>query len=205
MMIAIPGKVLSEAECKAESGSVIIRVGSDGYVEVVLDGLVVSMCGGADLHEGNPIWDEILKLSGALAERGGVMINGGGQSGSMVATTRAFPEHTLGVICPPMTGNPYGPKAVVEDRLTRVGVLTKIPVIIVFEGGVGTIEEWGRALREIKNSYADNTGAAAKVFLHNYWKKTFDAMWAARAIPKRIMDHVQFFVTADEVMRQLSP
>ncbi len=201
MLIAVPGKVLKQAECKARSGSFAVRAGSDGHVDVVLDGLVVAMCGGADLHEGNPIWDEILRLSGAIAERGGVIVNGGGE-GCMLVTARAFPEQTLGIICPPMTGNAYGPKAVVEDRLTRTGVLTKIPIVIVFEGGVGTIEEWGRALKEIKNSAADSA-PAPKVFLHNYWKKTFDAMWAARVIPKRIMDHVNFFVTAEEVMKLL--
>lgn len=203
MIITVAGKVINEAECTAHSGMVAIRAGDEGVVRVELDGLVVSMCGGADLHEGNPIWDEILKLSGAIAQRGGVIVNGGDGSGSMLASARAYPEHTLGVIVPTMTRNPYGPKAVVSDRLTRVGIITKIPVIIVFEGGVGTIEEWGRALKEIKNSYSDNTGNPPKVFLHNYWKKTFDAMWVARAIPKRIMDHVQFFVTAEEVMKAL--
>ncbi len=203
MTITLPGKVLREAECKARSGMVAIRAGADGLVRVELDGFVVSMCGGADLHEGNPIWEEILRLSAAVAERGGVIVNGGDQGGCMLATARAYPEQTLGVICPPMSGNPYGPKAVLEDRLTRVGIITKIPTVVIFEGGVGTIEEWGRALKEIKNSYSDNTGNPPKVFLHNYWRKTFDVLWTSRAIPKRIMDHVHFFVTAGEVMQAL--
>lgn len=202
--LLVPGKALRAAELSTAAARVALREGDAANVAAELDGLVVSMCGGADLHEGNPIWEEIIALSRMIVERGGIILNGGEDGGLMLATARAFPEATLGVLARVTVGNAYGPKAVVEDRLTRTGILTKMPVIIVFEGGAGTIEEWGRALKEIKNSFSDNK-AAPKVFLHNYWRKTFDALWVARALPKRIMDHVQFFVTADEVMRQLSP
>lgn len=120
-----------------------------------------------------------------------------------MATARAFPERTLGVLSRQTISNAYGPKVIVEDRLTTTGIITKMPIVIFFEGGAGTIEEWGRALKEIKNSYSDQTGNSPKVFLHNYWRKTFDILWVSRAIPKRIMDHVSFFVTADEVMKAL--
>ena len=202
MTILLPGKLLKGATIDCAAGHASVKEHDASLIAVELEGLVVAMCGGADLHEGNPVWDEITRLSGAVAERGGVMVNGGEDGGSMLATARAFPEHTLGILARVTTGNAYGPKATVEDRLTRTGIITKVPVVIAFEGGVGTIEEWGRALKEIKNSYSDQT-TAPKLFMHNYWKKTFDVLWSSRAIPKRIMDHVHFFVTADEVMKVL--
>jgi len=202
MTITIPGKLLQDVECKTAGAHVAVHDGAAGNIALDIDGLVVAFYGGADLHEGNPIWTEILALSKGIAGRGGIMVNGGGKGGAMLATAQAFPDHTVGILSPGIVGNPYGAKVSVESRLTRDDLLAKMPIMVVFEGGVGTIAEWARALKEIKVSQSEST-TPPRVFIHHYWRKTFDELWACRALPKRIMDHVQFFVTADEVMSAL--
>lgn len=198
--IIIPGVCTKEAQI--QTASALISVANSPHIgNVVLEcsGLVIALCGGASVPEGRSTWNEVTEMTRLISARGGIIVNDGEDSGIMLASAKQSPETTLGILTPHTKPNTYGVKTMVEHRMTRHAILAKLPAVVVFEGGVGTIGEWALALREIKDAFNDGRPLPI-VYLHEYWKEPFDALWSIRAIPKRVMDQVKFFAHAREVV-----
>jgi len=199
-VINIPGKCLKELVVQKTKASWSVRNAEiTGKVEVRWSGLVLSICGGAEVVEGRNTWNEVVEMTRIIAHQGGLVVNGGQDSGVMLASAKNFPENTIGLVVPQTKTSKLGNYAVVEDYSTRTTIATKHPNVVVFEGGVGTTEEWAMVLREIKESLAANVKPPT-LYLHEYWKPVFNSLWDIRSMPKRIMDQVKFFSHSKEVI-----
>ncbi|MFZ5391507.1 MAG: hypothetical protein ACOZAJ_04525, partial [Patescibacteria group bacterium] len=94
----VPGTVLKEASLKNGSALVSVMKGvTEGEVEVRTKGLVVSICGGGNLAQDDINCYKAQQLAVGVVARNGLIVNGGENSGLMLAVASVIKDGVLGV------------------------------------------------------------------------------------------------------------
>lgn len=199
----VPGTVIHEGRVENAHGLVAIMKGvTTGEVEVKTNGLVVAIVGGGNLPQGDPVCFEAQKLATGVATRGGVLVNGGENSGTMLAVTEVEPKITLGVVCPYHEPIHFGIKTVVNSYQTRKLILSVMPIVVVFQGQVGTLDDLIGCIGWIKSLQKQNT-EPPKLWVHKYWWDVLDLLNSKGAIHEHVWDKIHRFTEVDEVLATL--
>ncbi|MFA4818899.1 MAG: LOG family protein [Patescibacteria group bacterium] len=199
----VPGTVIREGGVENKSGLVSVRPGvATGEVEFETNGLVVSISGGGSLPQGHPICYEVEKLALGIASRGGVLVNGGENNGTMLAVTSVAREYTLGIHCPYHQEIPFGTMAVVNSYQTRKMLISIMPYVVVFPGQVGTMDELMTCIGWIKSLFKQN-GVPPQLFVHTYWWDVIDLLNKKGAIQDNVWQHIKQFNEVDEILKQI--
>ena len=199
----VPGAVIKPAEVKNGSSLISVMKGvTSGEVEVKAQGLVVAIAGGASVPQGHPSCYEAQKLATRVVSRGGVLVNGGENGGTMLAVNAAEPDTTLGVACPYHELIPYGAKAIVNSYQTQKNILSILPVVVVFPGQVGTLDLLINSVGWIKSLQHQNA-TPPELWLHTYWWDVLELLNNKGAIQSAVWQHIHKFNEVDEILNQL--
>lgn len=202
-MGTVPGTVIHEGQVQNGSSIVAIMKGvASGEAEIKTAGLVIAISGGGNLPQSDPICYEAQKLATGVAARGGVLVNGGENSGTMLAVTEVEPDITLGVVCPYHESIHFGAKAVVNSYQTRKTIISIMPIVVVFPGQVGTLDELIMAIGWIKSLSKQNT-ESPKLWVHKYWWDVLDLLHKKGAIQDNVWDRINRFSEVDEILNTL--
>jgi predicted Rossmann-fold nucleotide-binding protein len=199
-MGTVPGTVIHEGQVQNGSSIVSVMKGVvSGEVEIKTTGLVVAISGGGNLPQSDPICYEAQKLATGVAARGGVLVNGGENSGTMLAVTEVEQGITLGVVCPYHKSIHFGTKAIVNSYQTRKTIISIMPVVVVFPGQVGTLDELIMAIGWIK-SLSKQNAEPPKLWVHEYWWDVLDLLHNKGAIQDDVWDKIHCFNEVDEIL-----
>lgn len=199
----VPGTVIKEGQIKNTAAELSISQSvSQREVNIMAKGLVVATCGGFSYPQAHPICFEAQKLALEVVAKGGVLINGGEQGGTMLSITAAEQDYTMHISCPYTDTIPYGNKVLVNSYTTRRAILTILPIVVVFPGKVGTLDELTSCLGWIK-SLPKQHAIPPKLFIHNYWWDVMDLLNHKQAIQENVWDKINFFEKSEEIVSQL--
>ncbi|MBI5733545.1 MAG: LOG family protein [Candidatus Kerfeldbacteria bacterium] len=199
----VPGTVIHEGGVENKAGLVFVKEGvAKGEVEFKTDGLVVSISGGSTLPQGHPVCYEAEKLALGIVNKGGVLVNGGENSGTMLAVTSVAQDYTLGIHCPYHEAIPFGAKTVVNSYQTRKMLISIMPIVAVFPGQVGTLDELMTCIGWIKSLFKQN-GVPPRLFVHTYWWDVIELIYKKGAIQPNVWEHIKQFNEVDEIIKSL--
>lgn len=199
----LPGTVLKEGEVRNGSNIVAVVKGvTSGEIQVRAEGLVVATCGGDNLSQGDRLCLGAEKLAMGVSEIGGVLINGGEDSGIPLAITNVAQNITLHVVCPYYNAVRFGTKAVVNSYRTRKDVLTVMPVVVVFPGKVGALDELVSCLGWIK-SLSQQRATPPTLWAHSYWWDVLELLYKKGAVQDYVWQQIQVFNDTSEIVRSL--
>ncbi len=199
----VPGTVIKEGQIKNTAAELSITQSvSQREVNVTAKGLVVATCGGYSFPQASPICFESQKLALEVVSRGGVMVNGGEKGGSMLAISTAEQDYTIHISCPYTDTIAFCEKVLVNSYTTRRNILTILPIVVVFPGKVGTLDELTSCLGWIK-SLPKQHAIPPKLFIHNYWWDVMDLLNKKQAIQEEIWSQLNFFEKSEEVVAKL--
>ncbi len=196
--VIVPGKVVAALSLATAQGSVAVRQAGEGEVAVECGGLVVALCGGGNVLPEDPVWNEAVELARSVAERGGIVVNGGENGGLMLASSQAAPENCFGVACPYHELHAYGPKAVVASYHTRKMIICAAPVVVVFPGQVGTFDELVTSIGWLKSLQKQGLGAAV-LWVHDYWRDVAELLHAKGALQENVWQGIRFFSESHDI------
>ncbi len=201
----IPGTVIHPAEVRNGQSVVAVMKGvTTAEVELKTQGLVVATCGGASTPQSDPICFQAQKLAVGVVARGGVMVNGGETGGIALAITEAEEKATLHIACPYHEVLKFGAKAMVSSYQTRKMLITVMPVVVIFPGKVGTLDELVTTLGWIKSLIHQNAEPPT-VWVHEFWWDFLDFLNRKGAIQPGVWERVHRFTAADEILNTLTP
>ncbi|MBI5466203.1 MAG: LOG family protein [Candidatus Kerfeldbacteria bacterium] len=196
----VPGVVIQEGQVKNTAGLVAVMKGvASGEAQVKADGLVVSVSGGGSLPQAHPICYEAQKLAAGVSSRGGVLVNGGENGGTMLAVTEAEPDITLGIACPYHELTHFGTKAIVNSYQTRKMLIAIMPVVVVFPGQVGTLDELITCIGWIKSLQKQNA-LPPQLWVHEYWWDVLELLHSKEAIQADVWDKIHQFQDVDAIL-----
>lgn len=197
----LPGKAIQESEVKNAKGSCTVRNTKEpGEVEIVHEGLVVSICGGASFSSENEVYKDVGDFTKYIVDKGGVLINGGENYGSMIAASEAEPEKVLGIACRHHKIIPYGPKAIIHNFFTRKMMIISAPGVVVYEGGTGTLDEMIGAIGYVKSSQRQGI-APPEVYISSFWESIYKAIVKRDILPKNIKEHIHIFSDIEDLKK----
>ena len=200
----IPGTVIHEGRVKSSASEVVVLKGvTSGEVEVKTSGLVVATCGGSSVPQSDPICYQAQKLAVGVVARGGVLVNGGENGGIALTITEAEESATLHVACPYHEVIHFGQKAMVNSYQTRKLIVTVMPVVVVFPGKVGTLDELMTALGWIKSLLHQNA-EPPKLWVHEFWWDVLELLNHKGAIQPGVWEKLHRFTDADQILATLA-
>jgi predicted Rossmann-fold nucleotide-binding protein len=198
-----PGKAIQEGEVKNSKGECIVRnTNKPGEIEIIHKGLVVSICGGASLGSNNSVYDDVSKFTKYIIGKGGVVVNGGENYGSMISAAETEPDMVLGIACAHHKVIPYGPKAIVHNFFTRKMMIVSVPNVVVYEGGTGTLDEMIGAIGFIKSSQRQGL-IPPEVYLSQFWESVYNAVVDNGVLPDSIKEHIHIFDGIEELKKMI--
>jgi predicted Rossmann-fold nucleotide-binding protein len=201
----IPGTVTHPAEVRnGLSLAAVLKGVTSAEVELRTDGLVVAVCGGGSLPQSDPACYQAQKLALGVASRGGVLVNGGETGGISLAVSEAEQAITLHIACPYHEVIKFGAKAMVSSYQTRKMLMTVMPVVAIFPGKVGTLDELVTALGWVKSLIHQNAEPPV-VWVHEFWWEFLDLLNRRGAIQPSVWERVHRYTDADEILSTLSP
>lgn len=205
--ILIPGTCDKEVSIRNRNGWVKIRRTKSGALEFSCSGLIVAFNGGGDEPKDSIVYKDAYKLSRAIVDSGGLVLNGGRNTGIMLATGQAAGKMCLGVNFAAQVeknkAHSYGKRLIVHP-LTRLAILTWCPpIVIVYKGGLGTFHELVNALVAIKNQALYGL-VTPKIYLSQFWRKPLLACVKAGVLPRPYVNAVVFFNNSDDVLKKIS-
>jgi predicted Rossmann-fold nucleotide-binding protein len=201
------GELLQGANVKNESSWVSIhRSSKDLLTTFESEGLVVSFNGGGELGEGNPAAKDAATVAKVIAERQGIVISGGKNSGIMQVANETVVGKSVGIIFPElkkeMSSN--GQFVIVNSPTPRIELLaTCAPFVIIFRGGLGTLMVLMRAIAHLRNHKYHPDQPPQIVFVSNYWIGLLTTMMNMGSLPKEFLSELKFFGQADQIIKQL--
>jgi len=200
---AVPGTVIKEGSVKNGDSLVSVMKGATpGEVELRTNGLVVGFSGGADFPQGHPICWLAQKLASGVATKGGVIVNGGENKGTMLAAMEVAEDIILGVVCPYHQVVPYGTKALVNSYQTRKMLISVMPVVVVFPGQVGTLDELITTIGWIK-SLIKQKATPPILWVHSFWWDVLQLLKEKQAIQLEVWDQINKFDDVDNILQSL--
>jgi|GEM_PF-1993882 predicted Rossmann-fold nucleotide-binding protein len=199
----VPGTVIQPGEVKNVKGLVAVMKGvAAGEAQVKAEGLVVSISGGGKLPQGHPICFQAQKLAAGISARGGVLVNGGESGGTMLAVTEAEPDITLGIACPYHEVTRFGVKALVNSYQTRKMLISIMPMVVVFPGQVGTLDELIMCIGWIKSLQKQNA-LPPQLWVHEYWWDVLQLLHSKDTIQVDVWDNIHRFNDVDEILNTI--
>lgn len=199
----VPGTVIKEGQIKNTAAELSITQSvSQREVNVMAKGLVVATCGGYAFPQASPICFEAQKLALEIVARGGVMVNGGEKGGSMLAISTAEQDYTLHIACPYTDTISFCDKVLVNSYTTRRNILTILPIVVIFPGKVGTLDELTSTLGWIK-SLPKQHAIPPKLFVHHYWQDVLELLNSKQAIQEDVWAKINFFEKSEEIVEKL--
>jgi len=201
------GELSQSAEVKNDKGWVSIHKSSkDLLTTFESEGLVVSFNGSGTLSPDHAMVIEAAKVASVVAERKGVIISGGKNSGIMQAAAGASGGKCVGVIFPELKKHmaDTGKFAVVNSPTPRIELLaTCAPIVIIFRGGLGTLMVLMRAIVHLRNQAYHTEQPPQLLFISNYWIGLLTVMMNMGALPKEFIAELHFFNNADQIIKKL--
>lgn len=197
----LPGEVLQPNKVENKNGFFEVKNGKEkGEIETISKGLIVSICGGAGLKPKDSAFQDIQKLTRLIVEKGGVVVNGGENCGSMLAAAEVAPEAVIGIVCPYHPLNKFGPKAMVRSYFSRKLIIITTPHVVVYEGGTGTMDELISVIGWMNSSQKQGL-KPPEAYLQNFWQELYSPM--GKIFPPHINAHVHFFNEASDLSKLL--
>ncbi|PIR97507.1 MAG: hypothetical protein COT91_01055 [Candidatus Doudnabacteria bacterium CG10_big_fil_rev_8_21_14_0_10_41_10] len=206
--IFVPGTCDKAVRVKNRRGWVKIRGSkTSGMLEFLSSGLVVAFNGAGDEPNGSPAYKDAFRLSRAIVDRGGVVLNGGRNTGIMQATGEAAGKACLGVNFAEQVkknkAHSYGTRLVIHP-LTRLAILTWCaPVVVIYGGSLGTFHELVNALVAVKN-HSLYGFAKPKLFINEFWRKPLLQLIKSGIIPRSYIADCEFFSKSKDIIKQIS-
>lgn len=201
------GQVVREAEAKNANAWVQIhRSSHQDLVTYESRGLVVAINGSGSLHADHPQCQEAVALTEYVMGQGGVILNGGRNSGIMEASSRAAGEHAIGVIFPELRkeASAYGAKAIVNSPTPRIELLAVCaPIVVIFRGGLGTLMALLRSIVHLRNRPYHPELPPQTIFVSNYWIGLLTTMQNLGCLPREFLAELNFFDQAAQITKRL--
>lgn len=201
------GQVVREAEVKNANAWVHIhRSSHPDLVTYESRGLVVSINGSGSIPADHPQCQEAVALTQYIMEQGGIILNGGRNSGIMEASSRAAGEHAIGVIFPELKKeeSAYGVKAIVSSPTPRIELLAVCaPVVVIFRGGLGTLMALLRSIVHMRNRPYHPELPPQTIFVSNYWIGLLTTMQNLGCLPREFLAELKFFDQATHIYQRL--
>ena len=189
----LPGNVIQESKVKNSKGECVVRnTKKPAEAEIVHNGLVISICGGASFAPEDKVYQDVAEFTRYVVKKGGVIINGGENYGSMIAAAEAEPDMVLGIACEYHKIIPYGPKAIVRNYFTRKMMIVSAPHVVVYEGGTGSLDEMIGAIGYVKSSQKQGL-IPPEVYISSFWESIYNAMLEKGIFPENITNHIHVF------------
>lgn len=202
------GEIVKVAEIKSANAWLSIHGSSKEFLLTYeSEGLVVSINGSGTLKTDHPQAQDAAKITEYVMKQGGIILNGGRESGIMESSSKVGKENAMGIIFPELEkeASKYGPQAVVNAPTPRIELLsTCAPVTVIFRGGLGTLMMLMRAITHVNNRKFHPNQASQLVFISNYWIGLLQTMINMEALPKEFLKDLDFFGSADEIIKKIS-
>lgn len=172
------------------------------------EGLVVSINGGGEsMTMEHPHAQDAIKLAEYVVAQGGIVVNGGRPKGIMEASSIGGGTSVLGVLFPeidPKTKRLDHPYVMVNAPTPRIEILgTCPPVIVIFQGGLGTLQQVVRSIVHINNRKYHPDQMVQLVFISNYWMPLLQTLVNMHALPAEFLQSIAFFSNSDEIISAL--
>ena len=201
------GTILKDGEIKRDQSWLAIHKSSkEEMVTYESEGLVVSINGSGTIETDHPHSQGAAQLAQYTIDQGGIIINGGRNSGVMAASSAVAKENSLGILFPEIQNeaSQYGQQIMVNSPQPRVELLaTCTPIIVVFRGGLGTLQVLMRAIVHIRNRKYHKEQAPQLVFVSNYWIGLLTTMMNLGTIPREFLAALNFFDAPDQITGKL--
>lgn len=199
----VPGTVIKEGSIINSNAELTVSQSvSQREVNIMAKGLVVATCGGYSYPQASPICFEAHKLALEVVAKGGVMINGGENGGTMLAISTAEQDYTMHIACPYSDEIAFCKKVLVNSYSTRKNILTILPIVVVFPGKVGTLDELMSCLGWIK-SLPKQHAIPPKLFIHRYWWPVMELLYKMDAIQSEVWEKISVFDKSEQVVAKL--
>lgn len=203
----ILGELIKKAEIKSDKAFVSIHGSSkEMLLTYESEGLVAAINGSGTLGLDHQVCQEAVKLTNYVMEAGGIIINGGRNSGIMEATSRAAKDYSLGVIFPELEkkANAYGQKVIVNSPTPRNEILAICaPAIVIFRGGLGSLMMLMRAIVHIRNRVYHPEQPPQLLFVSNYWIGLLQVLFNLGCLPRDFIKEIIFFDRAEQIIAKL--
>jgi predicted Rossmann-fold nucleotide-binding protein len=201
------GEVMKEAEVKSQNAWLRIH-GSSKELLVTYEskGLVVAINGSGSLELGHTVCREASLLAEYIKKQGGIVLNGGRNTGVMEATSCAAGDQSLGVIFPEIEkqANKYGMKMMVNAPTPRIELLgTCAPIMVIFRGGLGSLMMLMRAIVHTRNRVYHPEQPPQLVFVSTYWIGLLNTMLNLGCLPREFLTELNFFDNADKIIEKI--
>lgn len=206
--IKIYSSIDKEIHMKNTAAEINITKGKEpGTIIFQSSGLVVAFNGGGgdEIDEKHPLFNEASKLAKAVVKKGGLIMNGGRNSGIMESTSRAAQKFSLGVnfVGQVKKGvvSQYGQILLVDGPLTRLALLTNYPpIVVVYKGGLGTFHELINGIISIKNNIKYGL-PAPRILVYKSWRKILEILKKQGAINATYLSHLSYFSTPKSALK----
>jgi len=200
-------KMMQEGELKSRNAWLSIHSSSKELLATYeSEGLVVSLNGSGTLKQDHPVCQQASKLSLFVMEQGGIVMNGGRSSGVMQSSSEIARDKALGVIFPELKKEAAkkSPLVILNSPQPRIEVLaTCAPIIVIFRGGLGTLNILMRAIVHTKNRQYHPEQPPQMVFISNYWIGLLYTLLNLGCLPQEFLEELFFFNTVDEVIEKI--
>lgn len=201
------GEIIKPGELKNKNTWVTIHESSKPFlVTYESKGLVVSINGSGGLPSDHPQAQEAAKFTSFVLENGGLIINGGRNSGIMEATSQVAKDKCLGVVFPELKKelNKYGTKVLVNAPGPRIELLgTCTPIIVIFRGGLGTLMVLMRAIVHLRNRQYHPEQLPQLVFVSSWWIGLLTTMKNMGCLPAEFLSELNFFGNAEQIIEKI--
>jgi predicted Rossmann-fold nucleotide-binding protein len=176
-------------------------------IEFCCSGLVVAFNGGGEIGESNHLFRQSGQVAKEIIMRGGLIMNGGRNSGIMEATSRAAGKFSVGINFKEQSGlgltNNHGQTIFVGSHQTRLTLLTCAPpMVIIYPGSTGTLQELVSCLVAIKNNIKYGLPMPI-VQIHHSWKKVLNCLVNTRVVSSDHLAPLKYFKSAKDILRTL--
>ncbi|MBU0598674.1 LOG family protein [Patescibacteria group bacterium] len=166
-------------------------------------GLVVSFNGGSEIKESDPLFKQSLEVAEEIVSKGGIVLNGGRPNGIMESTGRGAGEYCLGVLFPQLQDrqHKYGQKIIVSSPETRLQILTEFPpYVIVYPGGIGTVQELINAVTIQKHSQIFGYPYSPTILMEKSWFRLINYLIKANYLKPEYAQKIIYFSSVDEIL-----
>lgn len=175
----------------------------------------IGIFGGADMDEHHPVYQQAFTVCQRLAAAGKIIVDGGGP-GVMAAATlgaRAVGGQTIGVTFRPKdmpefegryAGNETNLEIVTTNYIERMfGLVEQSDVFVIFQGGTGTLSEWGTVWLLAHLQYGNHKPL---ILFGSFWHAFMDVVISTFMIgekerlvyriaenPEQVLEHIRSF------------
>jgi len=201
------GTLESRAEIKSTNAWLAIHQSSKDYlITYESSGLVVAINGSGTLGLEHNQCKQAAEATAYIVSQGGVVLNGGRNSGIMKASSDASHGKVIGVVFPELKAesSDKGVLAVVGDPHPRIELLsTCAPIMMIFRGGLGTFMGLMRAIVHLRNRSYHPDQLPQMVFVSTYWIGMLTTMMNLGVLPKEFIQELHFFDHVDEIIKKI--